>query len=406
MANEVSRGKSIQVYNSFFEDWEKNIIFYYTGKDAVLGLSHPNYMMKNKDKHKYARVAFYKFNEIGDNSVIVYIKETLDIMTITSPADDTHYNKSSNYKVHFEACGNGGRVKPESIRCTISNCNTVSDDSKFIPEVIVTEDPYQNEDNETKYGIGLWVNISDMAYVLIDIDKSISANSVPLNRDYYPTSYTATYLEDIIKDPDENLINMVDILKPRVLYNAADSEKYLDLRLQKLEARTKYEPHQFTQNTVVYNPTHIIKEYMREEEVQATSIIGPTLDRTVVLDPVNKGFSVKRAGVYALQLKNGFYLVIGESGLELNVYKNSEQIREMRISAHLTSNDEGVNDRRKAVKNIYSSNVYIVELQPTDIITLKAAFMADVHNLVFENETIITVTALQYNLDDSLIDNP
>lgn len=401
---EVSRGKSIQVFNSFFEDWEKNIIFYYTGKDSVIGLAHPNYIMKNKDKHKYARVAFYKYNEIGDDDIIVYIKETLDIMTITSPADDTHYNKSSNYKIHFEASGTGGRVKRESIRCTISNCNTVDDDSKFIPEVIVTEDEYQNEENQTKYGIGLWVNISDMNYLLIDVDKSLSANSVPLNREYYPTSYTATYMEDAIKDPDENLINVVDTLTARTLYKAVDSEKYIDLRLKKLEAKNKYEPHQFTQNSLLYNPTHTPTISAQEEIVQATSIIGPSLDRIVVIDPVNKTFHVKVPGVYALQLKNGFYLVQGKSALELNVYKNAEQIREMRISCMLTSNSEGINNPRKVIKNLYSSNVYVVELQPEDEISLKATFM-DISGMVLENETIISVTTLQFNVNDSLIDN-
>ena len=68
----------------------------------------------------------------------------------------------------------------------------------------------------------------------------------------------------------------------------------------------------------------------------------------------------------------------------------------------LTSNSEGISNPRKAIKNIYSSNVYVLELQPTDEITLKSTFM-DISGMVLENETLISVTALQFNVDDSLI---
>ena len=42
------------ISHSFFEDDEKNIIFFYSGRDTVLGLSHPDYITKNNDHFKYA----------------------------------------------------------------------------------------------------------------------------------------------------------------------------------------------------------------------------------------------------------------------------------------------------------------------------------------------------------------
>lgn len=393
----VTRTEAIKVLNSFFEDDKKNLIFYYTGKDSVLGLSHPDYIMKNSDKHNYARVAFYTFNEIGDDSILVYMNETLDIMTVASTVNDINADKMQNFKIHFEAIGEAGRVKSDTVRCTVSNCNTIVDSDKTIPEVLVTEDYYLTSENKTKYGVGLWIDISDMTYVLTNVDKSISANSVPIDTEHFPSSYTATYLSNANKEDDKNLLKVVDLLNDRIIIKSTDSEHFLDQRLKNLEEKTKYEPHQFIQNTVVYNPTHIARAARTEEVVQGTTIRGSSLDRIIILDPVEKVFRVKQYGIYMLQLKNGFYLVQGETRLDLKVYKNSEQIKEMGISAYLTSNPEGKDDAGKVIKNLYSSNVYVLELTPSDKIKLTANWM-DINNLVLENETMMCITALQYNI--------
>ena len=67
----------------------------------------------------------------------------------------------------------------------------------------------------------------------------------------------------------------------------------------------------------------------------------------------------------------------------------------MNISTYLTSNGE--EDARKAIKNLYSSQVYIVPLKTTDEIKLTATW-SNIDNIVMENETMITCTALQYNV--------
>ena len=71
----------------------------------------------------------------------------------------------------------------------------------------------------------------------------------------------------------------------------------------------------------------------------------------------------------------------------------------MRISSYLKSNPEGQDDEGKVIKNTYSSQVYIVELDPTMDIKLTANWM-NIDNLVLENETMITITALQYNIPE------
>ena len=383
-----------------YEDDEGNLFFYYTGKKSVIGLKHPDYMIKNEDNHKYARIALLKFNEIGDNEIIVYMNETLDVTTLTSTTDGSAVNKMKSFKVHVECKGQAGRVDKDSVKCTIVNSNTADykTEKSYLPYAIVTEDQYI-ENEITKYGVGIWIDISDMRYILVNVDKSLSTNSAPIDVEHFPTAYSVEYLSNDNKSEDENLVNLDSIIEGKEIIRSTDTNINNSDRLDELEKKTQYAPHMFTQNTVVYDPTYTVGTARVEDVVKGTSVIGPTTDRILTLDSVKKVFRVSQEGIYALQLKNGFYLVQGESRVDLNVYIGTNQIKEMRISSYLTSNPEGQDDAGKVIKNIFSSNVYVCHLKPEDEIKLTANFM-NTDNIVLENETMITVTALQYNMYD------
>ena len=79
------------------------------------------------------------------------------------------------------------------------------------------------------------------------------------------------------------------------------------------------------------------------------------------------------------------------------MYIGTNQIKEMRICSYLKSNPEGQDDEGKVIKNIYSSNVYICKLDAETDIKVTANFM-NTDDLVLENETMLTITALQYNI--------
>lgn len=399
LMNAFNSDETIQVLNSFWEDHLGRICFYYCGKDSVLGFSHPNYIFKNEDDHNYGRIALYVPVDTDDDTLYVYINETLDIMTIvpTYLQDTKLIEKMKNYKVHVEGFAKAGRILKETVKCTVTNCN-LSYDENFI-NIILTEDSFLGDDSKTRYSLGVWLDISDMEYVMTNIDKSLSVNSVPINAEHFPSSYTAEYLNNDTKENEINLLNVEDLLRgtDRFICDAIDQNNTNNERLTEIEEKTKYEPHQFNQNTIVYNPTYVPTAAKVEEVVQGTSIIAPVLDRILTLDPVNKCFTVKEDGIYALQLKNGFYLVQGETRVDINVYINDEQIKEMKISAYLKSNPDGQDDEGKVIKNTYSSNTYVTRLYKNDKVYLKTTWMnTDV--LVFENETMISVTALQYNV--------
>ena len=388
-----------RILHSFWEDADANTYFWYTSKSSIYGLNHPDYITKNDDDHRYARVALLMFTDIGDPEIVVYMNETLDVTTVASTTDSTNANDMKSFKIHVECYGNNGRVDKDSVKCAVtsSNITDYKTEQDKLPKAIITEDQYTDSEGATKYGVGVWVDITGMKYILLNVDKSLSANSVPIDVEHFPTSYTAEYLSNVTKEADKNLVNVSEVLENRTIITSVDTNTNNTDRLEELENKTQYDPHQFNQNTIVFDPTYTPSTAKIEDQLKGTSVIGPTTTRIVTVDSVRKVCRVNKEGIYALQLKNGFYLVQGESRVDLNVYVGTNQIKEMRICSYLTSNPEGQDDDGKVIKNIYSSNVYICRLTPTTDIKVTANFM-NTDNVVLENETMLTITALQYNV--------
>ena len=395
----IESQNQMRILHSFWEDDDANTYFWYTSKSSIYGIHHPDYMMKNESDHSFARVALIKFTDLGDDSINVFVNETLDITTIESISKNTTEDFMKSFKIHLECKGKGGRVDKYSVKCTVSNNNTsdYKTDKDNLPYAIVTEDSYTDEKGNIKYGVGIWIAIDGKDYILTNVDQSLSANSVPIDVEHFPTAYTVEYLDNYTKMENENLLSVSTLIENRKIIESTDTNINNSDRLDELEEKTKYDPHQFIQNTVVFDPTYEPTSAKVEENVKASSVIGPVLDRIVTLDSLKNTFRVTKAGIYALQLKNGFYLVQGESRVDLNVYVGTNQIKEMRICSYLKSNPEGQDDEGKVIKNIYSSNVYICKLDAETDIKVTANFM-NTDDLVLENETMLTITALQYNI--------
>lgn len=334
MADET---KKVQIQKTFFEDDEATIHFFYTSKDSVIGLAHPDNTFTNDASHTYVRVAFYKFYT-EDSVTITNINETLDITLIPTEPNAKAGIDSCNFKIAFSAHGQGMRVLPNSVKATvIYNINLDLED--IVEErVIITEDPYKNEQNMTCYGVGIWVYIPNMKYVCTNVDRSISVNSMPIDIDSHPSPYIGEYLNDSNKVPDVNMYRLKTYLESRIITYGEDANTSTNKKIVDIEEKLKHEPHLYTQNTALYNPIYYPESAGMEFYIETSGIRGPVLDRIIEEYPDEKAFRVKQPGIYALQLKNGFYLIQGNSRVDLNVYINDEQIKEMRICSYLQSN--------------------------------------------------------------------
>lgn len=387
----------LEVLNSYFEDDDANICFFYNGKQSVIGLHHPDYVFKNDENHAYAMIAYIECNDIGDPEETINIDEKFEFNLLF---DNDQLTLSG--VIDFAATVKDGQ--PKNIACSVTDnairSNTEQVSLKSFPKVYVTtESKESRSDEHTKIGLGVWIETQDCKYMLTHVLKSLSANSLPIDTEHIPSYYTVEFLTNYTKETDVNVLNLFDHIENNLLAEASKSTDYQDAIFEQIASIIKGQPHQFTQNTIIYDPLYRPSTAKVEDTVKGTSVIGPTTDRIVSLDSVNKTFRVIQGGVYSLQLKNGFYLVQGESRVDLNVYVGTNQIKEMRICAYLTSNPEGQDDEGKVIKNIFSSNTYTAYIPANTEIKLTVNFM-NTDNLVLENETMLTITSMQTNCPD------
>lgn len=373
------------ISNCFFEDDEANVIFFYSGRDSILGLTHPDYIVKNTDRMRYARIAFLTPSDLGDSDTPIYMEEKLSVDIFTPIENNMGQTKSATITV--AALAQSKRIRKDTVYCTVHN--DFAHDINRNLNVYLTEDTYLNTDGEKRYGLGVWIDTQEDSYILTQVIKSYSANSCPIDNDHYPAGYEASYLTSLDIHTDVNMTNSLDIIKNNqiisaIMYNDDNNE-----RLTKLEEKTQYLPFGFVQNTVVYDNIYKPTNSNTDEIITPTSIRGINTDRIIKLDPANRAFTVLQEGAYQIQLKNGLYLTTGESDVTLSLYNESIDLTDAKMNLHLFTRNN------KPVKMGYSSNAVTLHLRPGDKIYLKANWET-VDNLIVGNETIVSVTAMMY----------
>lgn len=393
---------AIQIMNSFLEDDNCNIFFPYVGKDSVLGLTHPSYTYKNVDKYKYAMVALYKLVDTGDTGYQQFLDECLTVSLASSATiqnNPTPIIKSSD--IHISGFGNSGNITNATIRVTNNLPDSMDNgpDSKFDTNMKVfgCRVSYTNDNGDEKVGLGIWIDTTDIMYVNTNVKDSLSTGSCPMDAEHFPASYSAQYLCNSTAEANANLLNNKDIIEENLIAEGISSVNTINKDLEDIHKAIDGQPHQFESNTVTYNPVYTPSAAGAEDVVPPFGVRVNNGDKFIGVDSVNKIITVPKAGIYQLQLKNGFYLIQGESRVDVRVYINDNEIKEMGISLYLTSNTEGTENPSKAIKNIFSSNSYMTRLSTTDKIKVTATWM-NIDNIQIENETMLTVTAMQFNL--------
>lgn len=477
-----------KIYNSFYEDDSADKYFFYTGKSSVIGLPGPLYYTKNENNFSFARVAFLKPIDIGDNNKIIYMNDDIIVNEVT-PEEKTTYvvptpvgvwvpaasNNSirvawGNYQgeqatyniyvdgelvkknvivgeyllstydvgyhyiavtyiadgresepveiktyvsgiegvgkpvptsaptypsiidtldgfrsinIHIEALAKANRILRNSVRAVVTNM-TVTENEQIV-SVYITEEPY-TQDNNTYYGLGVWVNTEGIRYIMTDPIHSLALNNCPVNEEHHPSYYNIEYLNNSNTKENYNALSLFDNIERNLIQQAIPKNKYIEERLDLVEEKIKNVPFQYSQNTIRFDNTH--KPTSVFSDILPSSIQGSSVTRIVRIDTVNKQFNVLKPGVYAVQVKNGFYSLKGDTQVELALYKGSEQIKETYLSIPISGDSNG------EAKNTCSSSVYVVSLTNMDLLNLKAKFSNT--DITCNNDTIVTITALQY----------
>lgn len=376
-----------KIINSFFENSAADYIFWYTGKSNVIGLPHPDHVFQNSIGYTYTRLALIRYNTTGK----VYINEKMRCILASKLESQIDpqlvFTDNSTINIALEAIIDDGAISGQNISCVIDFGKSVKSFDENT--IIITKDQYDDIDGARNNGIGIWVKSQNKQYVLLNKDSSLSAESCPVNQESYASEYITTWLGDVATVTDVNATNSKSLLLSRKICDVSMPMVELASTVETLKSTVDALP-EYTQNIVVYDATYQPSTVNLEEIVKPVSIRGDlSVNKIIAIDAINGGFKVTKAGRYMLQLKQGFYLNSGDSDIDLYVYKNRQLLTDMNISSRLTS-EEGHSNRHDT-----TSLSYIVDLSPSDIITLKSKW-SNITDLDAENATTLAITILKY----------
>lgn len=363
----------MNIYNTYFEDDEKNIHFLYTGKNAVLGAEFPEYYYANSS-FTWARVAFCK---ISDTSLTSVMSEELDINLISS---DSSTLKS--FKLSVFAVFTNGRIDRTKTSCTLTSNNITSDTSY---NVILTEDSYK-VGALTKYGLGIWVGIDGYKSILTRVKNSLATSNAPINVKTFDSGYDIEYLDSTTASSGNNLVANYDLISSRLIANAESKDLNFEDRISVLETKTLHVPWTYIQNTISYSVTYAPSANNTSEIVAPTTMTSSTNDTICRINSSDKCVNVTQPGTYMIQLRQGFGLTSGSSNLDLAVYKNTTKVNELTLLDAITT-----------TKHYSTSIAYICHLALTDSLYVKGSW-SNVSSLkIGTNDTTLTINALAYD---------
>lgn len=390
----------VKVYDAFFENDNADYMFYYTGKSNILGLSAPDHVYRNTNKLRNIRLAYITVADVNDPELSVIVNEAMKVVLIP----ETHNYSESIIQDVFD-------IKYH----TLFKNNKLSDTVRLYSTCV--NDPYYQfgsfgdvmfaytvetlvVDGIEKNALSIWaIGCDNYEYICIHNESSLSATLAPINGEsYFPSSYFIEFISDETAVTDTNVTN--GSINGATL--ATDNELTLSERVTDLEDSNKDERHLYKQTIAVYDaeysPANTNENTLKPTSLKNSISIYDYYDNVedvvsaISIDNVNNRLHIDYDGEYSLQLKNGFYLIRGESRVDINVYIGAEKDDELSLSMYLTSNNQ--EDARKAIKNTFCSPLKYAMLTTDDNIEVKVSF-TNIENIVVENETELIVTLLQ-----------
>lgn len=389
-----------KVYDAFFEDNNADYMFYYTGKSNVLGLSAPDHVYRNKNKLRNIRLAYITVADINDPELSVIVNEAMKVVFIPETHNYSESIIQDVFDVKYHTLFKNNKLS-DTVRLYSTCVNDPFYQFASFGDVVLAYSVETNVvDGIEKDALCIWaIGCENYEYICIHNERSLSATLAPINGEsYFPSSYFIEFINDETAVIDTNVTD--GAINGATL--ATDNELTLSERVGGLEESNKDERHLYKQTVVVYDaeysPADTSEAILKPTSLKNSLCIYDYYDgveevvSSVSIDNVDKKIRVDYDGEYSIQLKNGFYLIRGESRVDINVYVGGDKDDELSMSMYLTSNNQ--EDARKAIKNTFCSPLKYAALTSGCAIEVRVSF-TNIENIVVENETELIVTLLQ-----------
>lgn len=431
------------IYNAYFENDYAEKIFYYTGKPNVIGLQAPDYVYFNENSYRYIRllnIVIPKDSLVDGVVAKIYEQFTLTViqeidMNVNDLSRTIIYNSPpSTMNVTLSACRckSDNDDEPRAIAdsgwygyLTFENpaydaeldafpvdaTNNFFDLAEAYKDYFILREEKTTRTNEdgttTDYiELGLWFDIDFNPYIgdksaritnygdyykfyyCTTTNASLAGNYTPLNTpSCYPGLYMVEYLDDSTARQNVNVSNTeIEENISRISKMFTSIYKYAQ-HLNLMQTILNITPYR-DQYIFLYDATFTPSD--TETIVKPTSVKYTNTENGNTMATISDDHIELDAGIWDIQVKNGFYLIQGETRLDINVYVNGVIDEELSMSMYLTSNNE--TDARKAIKNTFASPTKSLPFTEYGNTVEVKVVITNPENIVCENETKVFCT--------------
>lgn len=373
------------VKSQFWEDHEKNISFFFTGKGNVIGRDYADAVIANTRNAHYIRFANVSYDEALQSTEENIVNEEL-LLRMENYVGSQYLANEVTIKLVGQVVGK--RVNKNKFKCIV----TPEIDYSDIPEIIITEEV--NSDGNNK--IALWLHTEGIKRIYTTKLHSHARNSYPLNAEYIDSKYYITLLDnaDMVYDVDTSNIRSTVVRDQ--FCAGVNIYSDIDRRLKKVESIICPDIQFATINTETsWIPDISGNTAFEYQKVPLTSVdYSLTLSNTFlkVQSGTVAGFTVNEAGLYMIQLVSCLNTrsAIEDSSVELSLFKNDDRIPSSDMQFTLKA-DNGVNNMNPTG---IGNGTVVMNLSTEDILRLKLKFLSTPHLGVVNDGCRIHVTKL------------
>lgn len=376
------------IKSQFFEDHNKDISFFYTGKNNVLGRDYSDGIIANTRNASYIRIGRISFDKTLQPNDENIVQEEF-ILRMENYISSQYKTEDVTVKIAGHIIGK--RVNRTKFKCII----TPGLEYDSVPDIHVTE-----ELTSEGYIIGIWLNTTGTKRVFVKKINSNARNSYPVDDEYIDSKYYMYFLKNSDMVYDVDTTNILANITRNEFIRGVNIYDGIDLRLNRLEA-IQYPDFKFAYiNTdsswvPVYSGNQS-KSYQRIPLVNADYGLASSNPFLRIETATTKGFLVLDEGLYQIQYTCG---ISADMAMEDNVVETCLTLDGTPIpGTSITRKLIGSNDITKG--NIYNnpygmgSGTVLLHLRTTNIIRLEFKFLEGYKGGIKNNGSKILVTKL------------
>lgn len=364
-----------KIFNTFFEDSNENVHFFYNNKENVLGFHYPDFYIINDKNYKYIRIANIILSDsiysMSNNDMICIDESFIVNLNGYKESNTTNYSAKINIVGYVNS---DGELKKDTFKCVY----TPEFDDMSMLDMYLTEETTIVDDYSYK-SIGVWVKVenADIIFITKNITKSI--DSVPMSNNYIHSGYTIDFLTDDKKIANTNTSNLDSYVTSLSFCKGINKHKELLDRINTLESKDDF-------NLNIANIEYdngFVPITTGSDSMQPQIITPVTVNYTQGFEPF---ISIKAADKYFTVKKFGVYLI------QLNTKLISEETCKVKISVSVNNTDESeiIYDTKGDV-SIYSAPLKVLLLSPSDIVRVKMLFTDTAKDITNENTNITLI---------------